>query len=98
MRAGALPFALILLLPLAGGGQNATETGPIEILVSRLTLPRYKATIRGLTRFGRRRQGTDRNRAALHWIEEQLRSCGCADTERIRYTCEPKNAIGRFPQ
>src|ERR1700688_4567504 len=57
---------------------------PTRALVGRLDLERYKATIRGLGQFGDRQQGTDRNRAAVDWIEAQLRSYGCT-TERIRY-------------
>ena len=56
----------------------------IRDLVGRLDLARYKTTILGLTQFGDRRQGTDRNRAAVDWIEAQLTSYGCP-TERIRY-------------
>jgi len=55
-----------------------------------LDLERYKATIKGLTRFGDRRQGTDRNRAAIDWIESQLRAYGCADVARLRYTYSPE--------
>src|SRR6185436_13391285 len=50
---------------------------------------KYKATIKGLTAFGDRRQGTDRNRAAVDWIEAQLKSYGCTNTERITYTYAP---------
>src|ERR1700741_4568997 len=57
---------------------------PTRVLVGRLDLERYKATIKGLGQFGDRQQGTERNRAAVDWIEAQLRSYGCA-TERIRY-------------
>ncbi|PYP40703.1 MAG: peptidase M28 [Gemmatimonadetes bacterium] len=57
----------------------------IRTLVARLDLERYKATIKGLTQFGDRRQGTARNRAAVDWIEAQLKSYGCGNTERIRY-------------
>jgi peptidase M28-like protein len=57
---------------------------PARALVGRLDLERYKATIKGLGQFGDRQQGTDRNRAAVDWIEAQLRSYGCI-TERIRY-------------
>jgi len=53
-------------------------------LVGRLDLERYKTTLKGLTQFGDRRQGTDRNRAAIDWIEAQLRSYGCP-TERLKY-------------
>jgi hypothetical protein len=63
---------------------------PAAQLVARLDLERYKATIKGLTRFGDRRQGTDRNRAATDWIESQLRSYGCADIARLRYTYSPE--------
>ena len=61
----------------------------VRTLVARLDLERYKATVRGLTRFGDRRQGTDRNRAAVDWIEAQLKSYGCTNTERITYDFQP---------
>jgi hypothetical protein len=67
---------------------------PIATLVGRLDLERYKATIKGLTRFGDRRQGTDRNRAAIDWIEAQLKSYGCTNTERIRYEYQPPAGRG----
>lgn len=58
---------------------------PALILTKRLDLDRYKATIKGLTRFGDRRQGTQRNRDALNWIEAQLKSYGCTNTQRLTY-------------
>src|SRR2546425_4071406 len=61
---------------------------PVKTLVGRLELETYKATIKGLTQFGDRRQGTDRNRAAVDWIEAQLKSYGCP-TERINYVYDP---------
>ena len=43
--------------------QNGGPLGdPITVLAGRLDLEKYKATIKGLTQFGDRRQGTDRNR------------------------------------
>lgn len=57
---------------------------PVQTLVDRLDLERYKATIKGLTQFGDRRQGTERNRKAVDWIEAQLESYGCP-SERIKY-------------
>lgn len=68
-------------------GTPATPQPPdsVDTLVSRLDLDQYKATILGLTQFGDRRQGTDRNRAAVDWIEAQLKSYGCSNTQRIRY-------------
>src|SRR5579859_1636861 len=72
----------------AGAGQSAS---PVTItgLGGRLVLERYKTTIKGLTQFGDRRQGTDRNRKAVDWIEAQLKSYGCTNTERIKYNFEP---------
>lgn len=62
---------------------------PVSVLVSRLDLARYKATIKGLTNFGDRRQGTKRNRDAVDWIEAQLRSYGCTNVERLTYEYNP---------
>ena len=72
-----------------GGQPGATANDPIKTLVGRLELERYKATIKGLTQFGDRRQGTERNRKALDWIETQLKSYGCP-TERIKYVYNPE--------
>jgi hypothetical protein len=66
----------------------AAAPDPVATLVGRLDLEKYKATIKGLTQFGDRRQGTDRNRAAVDWIEAQLKSYGCA-TDRIKYVYDP---------
>ena len=68
-----------------GGGAAPDSVDPVRVLVGRLDLERYKATIKGLTQFGDRRQGTDRNRSATDWIEAQLKSYGCTNTERITY-------------
>jgi hypothetical protein len=70
--------------PAAAPPSAAPQDDPVQALVDRLDLERYKATIKGLTQFGDRRQGTDRNRAAVDWIEAQLKSYGCP-TERIKY-------------
>jgi len=67
----------------------------IRSLVAQLDLEKYKATIKGLTQFGDRRQGTARNRAAVDWIEAQLKSYGCANTERITYNWQPDTARTR---
>ncbi|HTL97126.1 MAG TPA: hypothetical protein VL157_16380, partial [Gemmatimonadaceae bacterium] len=73
----------------ARGVARDTANPQITQLVSRLTLDRYKATVKGLTQFGDRRQGTDRNRKAVDWIEAQLKSYGCTNTERITYDYQP---------
>ena len=61
----------------------------VKALVARLGLEPYKATVKGLTQFGDRRQGTKRNRDAIDWIEAQLKSYGCAP-ERLTYTFTPR--------
>ena len=81
----------------AQAGVAEGQNDPVRELVSRLDLERYKATIKGLTRFGDRRQGTDRNRAAIDWIDQALKSYGCAPTERIHYEYQPPEGRGRGP-
>src|SRR5215203_2779542 len=88
---------LALLLAASAGAQNPapvtastaapadTADDPVRTIVARLDLEKYKATIKGLTQFGDRRQGTKRNRDAVDWIEAQLKSYGCANVERIIY-------------
>src|SRR5438046_5776806 len=73
-------------------GDSTTAPDPIAQLVARLDLERYKATIKGLTNFGDRRQGTDRNRAAVDWIEAQLRSYGCSNVTRLKYDYQPPSS------
>jgi hypothetical protein len=82
-----LPFSLALTLAPAFA-QDRAAGDPVASLVGQLDLQRYKATIKELTRFGDRQQGTERNRKAIDWIEAQLQSYGCA-TERIRYDFKP---------
>jgi hypothetical protein len=79
-------------------GDSTTAPDPIAQLVARLDLERYKATIKGLTTFGDRRQGTDRNRAAVDWIEAQLRSYGCSGVARLKYEYQPTQPSGPRPQ
>jgi hypothetical protein len=78
---GAMP--LIMASPVLAEPGAAID--PVRVLVKRLDLERYKATIKSLTQFGDRRQGTARNRAAIDWIEAQLKSYGCTNTERLKY-------------
>lgn len=110
MPARRLTAALLVLLPVAAGAQSTTRpvlpparavidsADPVALLVARLDLERYKATIKGLTQFGDRRQGTARNRAALDWIEAQLKGHGCANTERLTYTYAPPSFAPRPAQ
>src|SRR5258706_15492668 len=85
-----LVILLAAVIPAALSAQDTTAApDPVVQLVARLDLERYKATIKGLTAFGDRRQGTDRNRAAVDWIEAQLRSYGCSNVSRLKYDYQP---------
>ncbi len=103
MRAFAAGLAVVLVLVM-GSGPGAVVSGqqpdgsddaadPIAELVGRLDLERYKAVIKGLTQFGDRRQGTQRNRDAVDWIETWLEAAGCP-TERLHYTYDPPPRTG----
>ncbi len=100
-----LTCGLIAALSAPALAQNAasaaprtdTLNDPVRILVARLDLERYKTTIKGLTQFGDRRQGTDRNAAAVSWIETQLKSYGCADVQRLTYDYRPAPPTGPRP-
>jgi len=81
-------FAQTATAPASQANPEATADAA-KILVDRLDLERYKSAIKSLTKFGDRRQGTDRNRAAIHWIETQLRIYGCADIARLQYSYQP---------
>src|SRR5579862_489195 len=69
--------------------QSGPADDPVKTIVGRLDLEHYKATVKSLTQFGDRRQGTDRNRRAVDWIEAQLKSYGCTNTQRITYDYQP---------
>ncbi|HEX5214872.1 MAG TPA: M28 family peptidase [Vicinamibacterales bacterium] len=82
--------ATAALFAQGGAGANQQPAAPqapdpIQTLVSRLELEKYKATLKGLTQFGDRRQGTQRNRDAVDWIQKQLESYGYTNAERITY-------------
>ncbi len=87
--------ALWFALPGAGaaGERDKAADDSIGTMVERLDLERYKATIKGLTQFGDRRQGTDRNRAAIDWIEAQLKSYGYTNTARLKYNYSPTDPV-----
>ena len=74
--------------------QQASDD-PVAVLIERLTLDDYKSTLKGLTNFGDRRQGTQRNRDAVDWIETQLQDFGCTGTGRISYMFPPPDAPPR---
>ena len=92
VRVLASTLALLVSAPL--GAQQLILSDPpnpiVTNLVGRLDLERYKETIRQLTQFGDRRQGTARNREAIDWIEARLKSYGCTPTERLTYQWHPE--------
>ncbi len=83
-----VPGASGALTPAPARAQGAQDD-PTQTLVSRLTLDNYKTMLKGLTQFGDRRQGTQRNRDAVDWIEAQLQAVSCTNTERIVYQYNP---------
>ena len=89
MRRPLVMLLAILVVPMIAPAQDSMAADPVAQLVARLDLERYKATIKGLTNFGDRRQGTDRNRAAVDWIEAQLRSYSCSNVARLKYEYQP---------
>ena len=91
-------LAALLYLAVSAGRAFADpapppDSDPIKSMVSRLDLEDYKATIKGLTQFGDRRQGTDRNRRAVDWIEAKLKSYGCSHIERLKSRFSPDEPI-----
>jgi hypothetical protein len=100
------PFAIALVALLGPASVLHAQSGPttppkrpdpgVQAMVARLDLERYKATIKGLTQFGDRRQGTERNRKAVDWIEAQLKSYGCP-TGRLTYEFNPTPQAARPP-
>src|SRR5262245_22617691 len=76
----------ILLLATGLSAQTANAPAdPVRTVVGRLELERYKAHIKGLTQFGDRMQGTQRNRDAIDWLEKQLRSFGYTNVQRLKF-------------
>ena len=88
----ALSISLAFAAPYASA-QQASD--PVSTLVGQLDLEKYKATIKSLTKFGDRRQGTERNRQALNWIEAQLKAYGCENVERLQYQFTEPPARGK---
>ncbi|HYN07456.1 MAG TPA: M28 family peptidase [Vicinamibacterales bacterium] len=93
---GAVSGVTVLAVTLVAQTGQATQTGQaqtqtvqeapddVRTLVTRLELEKFKATLKGLTQFGDRREATQRNRDAVDWIETQLKSFGCP-TGRLTY-------------
>jgi hypothetical protein len=83
-----LTFGLCASFCISTVASDSVDT--TRILVDKLTLNSYKSTLKGLTQFGDRRQGTVRNRDALSWIEQQLVEMGCDNLERMSFSYNPE--------
>jgi Peptidase family M28 len=81
VKAAVVACGAAFVAPTIAVGQSRD---PISVLVRRLDLERYKASIKGLAQFGDRRQGTDRNKAAVEWIARELAGYGCT-VERLHF-------------
>src|SRR5262249_49113864 len=57
----------------------------VRTLVNRLDIESYKAQIRGLTQFGDRMPGTQRNRDAITWLEARLQRYGYTNVQRHQF-------------
>lgn len=80
-----------------GGVPMTAADSVIQAVVERLDFDSYKNILKGLTEFGDREQGTQRNADAIDWIEAQLRGWGY-ETGRIYYEYTPRRPEGSEPQ
>ena len=74
-----------------GDVEMTAADSAVKMIVDRLDFDSYKEILHGLTRFGDREQGTERNAQAIDWIEAQLQSWGY-ETGRIHYEYTPRRA------
>ena len=74
------------LLLAAGLSAQTPNTDAMRTAAGRLDLERFKGHIKGLAQFGDRMQGTQRNRDAIAWLEQQLKSFGYTNVQRQRFT------------
>jgi len=89
--------ALLTAVSISSLAVGQDDNDPVQELVNRLELERYKDVIRGLTQFGDRRQGTERNRQAVDWIQQRLEMVEC-QTERVHYVYDPEPRAPRTPR
>src|SRR2546425_11906907 len=77
--------ATLFLAVLFGTQTTNIPSDRVQEVVGRLDLNLYKAHIKGLSQFGDRIRGSERNRDAIGWLEKQLRSFGYTNVERHRF-------------
>ena len=96
-RAGPARPDGLRLAGVLGGLEMTAADSAVQAVVDRLDFESYKELVRGLTRFGDREQGTERNARAIDWIEEQLRGWGL-ETARVHYEYTPRGAAEAEPR
>ncbi len=80
-----------------GGVPMTAADSVIQAVVERLDFDSYKNILKGLTEFGDREQGTQRNADAIDWIEAQLQGWGY-ETGRVHYEYTPRRPEGSEPE
>jgi hypothetical protein len=80
-----------------GGVEMTAADSAVQAIVARLDFDSYKEILLGLTRFGDREQGTERNRQAIDWIEAQLQGWGY-ETGRVHYEFTPRGSEQAEPR
>ncbi len=80
-----------------GGVEMTAADSAVQAIVARLDFDSYKEILLGLTQFGDREQGTERNQQATDWIEAQLQSWGY-ETGRVRYEYTPRGSEQAEPR
>ena len=80
-----------------GGVEMTAADSAVQAVVERLDFDSYKEILRGLTEFGDREQGTERNARAIDWIEAQLQGWGY-ETGRIHYQFAPRGETESEPR
>ena len=76
-------FAIFWLA--AGLSAQTPNADALRTVAGRLDIERFKGHIQGLAQFGDRLQGTQRNRDAIAWLEQQLKSFGYTNVVRQRF-------------
>lgn len=87
----------IRLRRILGGIEMTATDSVVKAVVDRLDFDSYKEILRGLTEFGDREQGTERNERANDWIENKLQEWGY-ETARINYQFMPRGATEEEPR
>jgi hypothetical protein len=79
----------------SGTDPQDQDVGAADAAIARLDLELFKEAISGLTLFGDRLQGTQRNRDALDWLEAELTGYGYSNVLRHDYLYQgsPRQSI-----